>query len=61
VELPLHTLFAAPTFAEIAQNLLQLEGAAGRFEKIAQVLSNIENLSDDEKRAILERKKPRTS
>ncbi|HEY1348559.1 MAG TPA: amino acid adenylation domain-containing protein [Ktedonobacteraceae bacterium] len=46
--LPLHSLFASPTVAGLAQALQEHESVAGQLEKIAQIILRVESMSPQE-------------
>jgi hypothetical protein len=57
VQLPLRTIFEAPTIAEQATIMLQNPDERGRIERTAQLLVEIAQLSEDEVEALLNEQK----
>jgi acyl carrier protein len=57
VELPLATLFEAPTVAELAQAIIANEAKPGQTEKIAHILQRIEGMSTEDVTNMLQKKR----
>jgi natural product biosynthesis luciferase-like monooxygenase protein len=57
VDLPLHSLFDAPTVAALARALIAREAKPGQTEKIAQILKRLAAMSPEEAQQMLQRRK----
>jgi len=57
VKLPLKSLFDTPTLIEMSQAIIKHQAKPGLTEKIAQTLQRIKNMSVEEMREILQKKK----
>ena len=53
-ELPLRIIFECPSVSSMAERMQQTETRAGAFEEMASILEQIEALSDDEAKSMLE-------
>lgn len=57
IELPLNQLFEVRTIAELSQVIINHEKSPGQVEKIAYLRQKVEQMSEEEVRAMLKRKK----
>ncbi len=53
-ELPLRIIFECPSVSSMAERIQQIETRAGAFEEMALIIEQLEALSDDEAKAMLE-------
>jgi hypothetical protein len=54
IELPLRAVFESPTLVDLSETVLQQEGQRARIEKTAEVLLELERLSEGEAGQMLE-------
>lgn len=57
VKLPLTSLFETPTLVEMSQSIISHQEKPGTAEKIAMIMQKIKNMSVDEMREMLQKKK----
>ncbi|OUL22225.1 hypothetical protein BV378_25410 [Nostoc sp. RF31YmG] len=57
LDLPLRCLFESPTVAELSQKLIAYEAKPGMTAKIAQILKQLEGMSNEEAKQALENRK----